>query len=1200
MSLDFISMTLLGQANQPEKSTLWLTLLLLVVALPLPIALGYQLAKWLRMKDYGWRLAGIFVAVCGSAAILAAGPLGVGPNLKRGVDLKGGVILVYEIDKESLKTDETMAVTSEQINWDGLIKALNKRVNPAGTKEIVIRRYGDWQVEIIVPEVDDIEIDWVRKRVETAGTLEFRIVANARDHDNVMTLAREQSEDPLRRRSRFVVDGQKKVGFWARVGREENPPDLRPLRVHVAQYLIRNASTGEIVKLPPLPDEDHAIERYLAREGIKDIDVLMFYDDGYNVTGGDLGMVSQGFDETMQPCVNFAMRGLGVGSMGGLTGSALPERQTEFYRLLGIMLDGELLSAPRVMSTISDRGRITGRFTQQEIQFLVGILQAGSLPAALKKSPISQNLIGAVLGEQEVRKGATAAVASLVAVILFMLYWYRLPGFIACAAMVANLVMVVATMIPISAPLTLPGLAGLVLTVGMSVDANVLIYERMREELDRGCALRMAIRNGFDRAWLTIFDSNITTILTAVILYLVGTDQLKGFGVTLTLGLLISMFTAVFCSRVAFEVFERKGIITRLRFKHVMTTTNYDFMGVSKLVFTLSAIVIVLGLVAAGKRGQQIFAVDFLGGSSVTMVLEQPTEEVVIREKLDQKFDALKVGDAAAEYSVNRVDVKGQPRGTWWKIDSSLPEEKELQQLLEGLFQVAHYSMDFGDLQEKEIAAPTTEKPAPSATGQKPAAPAESPAKPAQPADPEAKSAAQPPAEKPKSEPAETKPAETKPADAKPDAGKPAETPAASPAPEKPKTEKSRADEKKPDNARTDLPPPHVWAVAGAGDFLVALADAEEKPATEPAPKADAPAAETPAGDKPAEATAAKPAETPVAQPADERKAAEPSAEKPVGEKPAKAPAATDAAKPGVTEKPEPSKPAKPRIVTSTEVKFAYEINGRTLEKELLDAAGAVQLGLTAEDLNLRPLPDDPNWTMDDAKGYKRWSLSVSVGAPHARAMCRALKEKISKTPVWPSSKKIGSRVAADARTLAIIALLVSFVGIAIYVWIRFQHLIFGLGAVAALVHDVLMTVAFVAFSFWLARVLGFLQVEETKIDLNIIAALLTIVGYSINDTIVIFDRVREIRGKSPDLTSELFNTSLNQTLSRTILTSLTVFVVVLILFFFGGEGIHGFSFAMVIGTISGVYSTVYIASPLVLWMTPRKKSGGGGSADRP
>jgi SecD/SecF fusion protein len=111
---------------------------------------------------------------------------------------------------------------------------------------------------------------------------------------------------------------------------------------------------------------------------------------------------------------------------------------------------------------------------------------------------------------------------------------------------------------------------------------------------------------------------------------------------------------------------------------------------------------------------------------------------------------------------------------------------------------------------------------------------------------------------------------------------------------------------------------------------------------------------------------------------------------------------------------------------------------------------------------------------------------------------------------------------------------------------------------------------------------------------------LLTIVGYSINDTIVIFDRVREIRGKSPDLTSELFNTSLNQTLSRTILTSLTVFVVVLILFFFGGEGIHGFSFAMVIGTISGVYSTVYIASPLVLWMTPRKKSGGGGSADRP
>ncbi|MCY2992511.1 MAG: protein translocase subunit SecD [Planctomycetota bacterium] len=918
MSLDFLSV-LFGAADPAAQSSGpfglpagVLTLLRVLVAIPLPLFLGQFVANWLRMKEYGWRLGVIFTSIFCAAVVLQAG------RINKGVDLKGGVILVYEIDRESLQTEANIPISADKVNWGSLIQALVKRINPAGTKEIVVRRYGDWQVEIIVPEVDPIEIERIKKLIETAGSLEFRIVANERENSDVIAAARDQAQNSSTRRSRTIVGKDNKhIGFWARIGRDVNPESIRPFKVSPLGHIIRNASTGEILDLTAATrlEGQHAVEKYLEGQGVKDIDILMETNDGYDVTGAHLGMCSRGFDEVMQPSVNFAMKGEGIGKMGGLTGSVIPRGQPPFYQLLGIMLDGELLSAPRVMSTISDRGRITGRFTQPEVDFLVGILQAGSLPAAMKKSPISANQIGAQLGDEEIRKGTNATGASLIAVVFFMVYWYRFPGFIACVAMAANLIMTVAIMIPIHAPLTLPGLAGLVLTMGMAVDANVLIYERMREELDRGCALRMAIRNGFDRAWVTILDSNLTTILTALILYVVGTDQLKGFGVTLTLGLCISMFTSVFCSRVAFDICERKGIITRLRFRHFLTNTNFDFMGMRKVVLATSVIIIAVGLAAAVYRGQQIFAVDFLGGSSVTMVLEKPQEERDLRAKLDEQFEELKKAEGEAQqYTLSRVDVAGKPRGTWWKIDSSLKEETQLQEILQSTFDVAHYEMEFDEktLSEKRETAPAdTGKPksaeaqpalqkpetpvkskgeAPDQTSAAPesptAKPAEQPpaetakpekAKPGEAAVPETKPAEEKPKESPPAEakPAETKPAETKPAEAKPAEAKPVEPPA-----EKPKAEETKADppatesakpaEKQPDSSQTELPPLNVYAMIGAGDLLLALADDAEKPATAEAPAKTAPAAEKPveqpASEKPAEKTA-EPAKEKTADP---------------------------------------------------------------------------------------------------------------------------------------------------------------------------------------------------------------------------------------------------------------------------------------------------------------------------------------------
>ena len=181
--------------------------------------------------------------------------------------------------------------------------------------------------------------------------------------------------------------------------------------------------------------------------------------------------------------------------------------------------------------------------------------------------------------------------------------------------------------------------------------------------------------------------------------------------------------------------------------------------------------------------------------------------------------------------------------------------------------------------------------------------------------------------------------------------------------------------------------------------------------------------------------------------------------------------------------------------------------------------------------------------------------------------------------------------MAGNTRTLAVVALITSMLGIIVYLWIRFQKVAFGLAPVIAVVHDVLVTLGAMALSLYLAEIPGvqsILLIDPFKIGLTAVAAFLTIIGYSVNDTVVIFDRIREVRGKSPHLTREMVNRSVNQTLSRTVLTSGTVLIVVIVLYIFGGQPIHGFAFAMLIGLIAGSYSTIFIASALLLWMDQR------------
>jgi SecD/SecF fusion protein len=222
------------------------------------------------------------------------------------------------------------------------------------------------------------------------------------------------------------------------------------------------------------------------------------------------------------------------------------------------------------------------------------------------------------------------------------------------------------------------------------------------------------------------------------------------------------------------------------------------------------------------------------------------------------------------------------------------------------------------------------------------------------------------------------------------------------------------------------------------------------------------------------------------------------------------------------------------------------------------------------------------------------WTLKSSLSPEQTAALLKNLEDKFATTPVFPAANSIGGKVAGDTKTMAAYALFLSNLLIIIYVWVRFQNLVFGVAAVVALIHDVLVAAAALALSYWLAPYLGFLQVDQFKISLDVVAALLTIVGFSINDTIVIFDRIREVRGKGQELTGAIVNQALNETLSRTVLTSGTVLIVTIILYAMGGEGIHAFAFTMLIGVIAGSYSSLFIAAPLALWMQRKPAPRGG------
>ena len=324
---------------------------------------------------------------------------------------------------------------------------------------------------------------------------------------------------------------------------------------------------------------------------------------GQEVTGKYLKQVKPDVDEGLQPAVRFEFDARGASRFGRLTHEHRPEEGGSFQYQLAIVLDNLVMSAPHLKNEIRDSGIIEGGpqgFKAKEVEHLVQVLRAGSLPASLNPNPVQEEKVGPTLGEDTIAKGVFAIWVSLLTVPIFMVIYYRFAGFVAVLALLVNMILLIGSMAFIQATFSLPGLAGLALTIGMAVDANVLVFERMREEKERGASLAQQIRNGFNRAWVTIFDSHVTNFLAALVLYIVGTEQVKGFALTMMIGMAWNLFTAVFMSRVIFEVCYTKGWLKKITMLKILDKTNIDFVGPRYYCMAGSMILIVLGLIATG------------------------------------------------------------------------------------------------------------------------------------------------------------------------------------------------------------------------------------------------------------------------------------------------------------------------------------------------------------------------------------------------------------------------------------------------------------------------------------------------------------------------------------------------------------------------------------------------------------------------
>ncbi|MDQ3439760.1 MAG: protein translocase subunit SecD, partial [Planctomycetota bacterium] len=713
--------------------------------------------------------------------------------------------------------------------------------------------------------------------------------------------------------------------------------------------------------------------------------------------------------------VGFRFDPQGAKNFGDLTGRNVNRR-------LAIALDGKVISAPNIESQIGREGIINGGekgFNNAEFTYLISTLNAGSLPARLEDEPISERTVGPQLGADNLRRGLAACAFGLVVVAVFMTGYYYLAGIVATIAVLMNVVLILGAMAMLNATFTLPGIAGIVLTIGMAVDANVLIFERLREEQQRGLSLRMALRNAYDRAFSAIFDGNVTTGITSVCLYLFGSEEVKGFGLTLLLGIAASLFTALFVTRTIFGILIDRNLITRLgslpltfpKWDRALRP-NIDWMSKAWIAYTFSGAFITIGLIAFGAKWAQgqMLDIEFASGTSVQFDLKQPTPIEEVRKIIDDA--ARKNVDALGAPSVVSV---GTDDLTYEVVTAKENATKVREALLAALGDRLKV-----ELPSKFVGVGTTLD---VANGQQ-VVPIKS--------DTQEIAGFVPPGLSSHLQGAAIVLREISP-------------------PMKPSEIKSRIERARlaPQPGQTSIP---------YRDFDVVSADGTDEP-------------------------------------------------------------------------------AETAVILVSDPAFPHD--------------------------------------QDEAK----WSEQL------ARPLWRLVNEGVNAQAPLQRVSNFDAQVAGETQREALLALVVSIVLIMAYIWVRFGNLKYGTATVVALLHDTLFVLAAVGIAHYVANTFigDALLIEPFRLNLTLTAAILTVMGYSMNDTVVVFDRIRENRGKFGHVSRNVINDSINQTLSRTLLTGGTTILTIFVMYIFGGPGIHGFTFALLVGIVVGTYSSIAIAAPILL-----------------
>jgi SecD/SecF fusion protein len=746
---------------------------------------------------------------------------------------------------------------------------------------------------------------------------------------------------------------------------------------------------------------------------------------------GPWGIASafQSTDDVGRRAISFEMDARGASRLGELTRGHVNDH-------MAVLLDDEIYTAPVLNSAISRNGIIQGEFSEQEINYVVRVLTAGSLSARLSPEPISENTLGPELGADNLRQGVNAGKIALICIGGFMILYYFLCGGISVVGLLCTGVLVVGAMALNRAAFTLPGIAGVILTFGMAVDANVLIFERIREELQRGEDMRSAVKLGHAKAFSSIFDGNVTNLIVCFVLAYTGTPEIKGFAITLGIGVIATLISALVITRTIFDIAVqwlgwRSTSMLPMAIKPLgrMLNPNIDWIRLRGVFVAISIAYVGLGLAMIGLRGSKMLDTEFRGGTQVTLRLganESGSPRTMTRVEVEERVRQI-ADEAGSQSSLSQV-----------RSAEILPLNARDDGVTSDTFIIRTIVTD-----QTSVVEAISEK-------------------------------------------------------------------FADVLDVKPGLSFDRADAMQSRDA-----PVYPIYTSRLGDNI----------------------------DEPAVADDVSRYLGGVAivlrniQPAQSLAEIEPRLESLRGQ-----PDFSDTA----------SREREVRVLEGTP-----------------DAARAVIVLVNDPATSYIDNPDQWRTTVAD----REWRLAI---------------EALTTPTTLAEVRSFSPAVAETFKAKAVTSVVLSILLIGIYIWVRFGSVNYSLAAIACLFHDVLTCVGFVALAevLWdmpaFQPALSSLGIMPFKIDLNLIAALLTIIGYSLNDTIIILDRIRENRGKVQHASRAVVNAAINQTISRTLITSGTTLLSVAILYTFGGPGVRAFAFTMLVGIVVGTYSSIAVGAPIV------------------